>query len=127
MGSLLLRRNHGHQAPARTSARLEAALRGGESIPADWVSLVVVKSGTRASWHLVDSEAVSSAALDPASSPFVLRDRDRELKMLNDRLLIMKVIPSNLKDPSVHRLCLAAAVVPEETERLRLPAESARQ
>lgn len=41
--------------------------------------------------------------------------------MLNDRLLIMKVIPSNLKDP------VAAAVVPEETERLRLPAESARQ
>jgi hypothetical protein len=77
-----------------TSARLETALRLGAPIPADWVSVVIVKRGDRTSWHLVDSEAISAAELDPAASPFVLRDRDQELRVLNDRLLMMSDMAS---------------------------------
>ena len=87
MGGLLRCRIHGNQAPALTSARLDTALKFGEPIPADWVSLVIVESGARMSWHLVDSEAISAAGLDPASSPYVLCNRDHPLRMLNDRLL----------------------------------------
>lgn len=127
MGGLLLCRTHAHQAPLRTSARLQAALRSGEPIPADWVSMVIVKSGIRTSWHLVDSEAISAAGLDPASSPFVLGDRDHELRMSNDRLLILKLLSSDPRNPGVCKLCLAAAVMPQGTQRLRLPAESTEQ
>ncbi len=123
MGGLLLCRTHGNQTPVGTSARLEAALKLAEPIPADWVSMVVVKGGGRTSWHLVDSEAIAAAGLDPAASPFVLRDRDRDLRVLNDRLLILKVLPSDPKSHKVCKRCLAAAVVPKDAERLRLPAE----
>jgi len=102
-------------------ARLQAALKRGEPISAEWVSMVAVKSGIRTSWHLVDSEVVFAAGLDPASSPFVLHDRDRESQASNDRPLILKLLPSASNHPRVCKLCLAAAVVPADAERLRRP------
>ena len=126
MGGLLLCIEHGKQAPVGASDRLVLALKNGLAIPADWVSLVIVQSGDRATWHLVDSERVAATGLDPAQSPFVLQDRDYAQRKLNDRLLIVRVIPSDLKNPRVCRQCLASAVEPQGTERLRLPTQFAK-
>ena len=101
MSGIFLCKTHGLQAPMRTSPRLEAELRLKEPIPANWVSLVVVKSGTRTSWYLVDSEILGAAGLDPTLSPFFLEDRDRALRALNDRLLIMKLFPAEAKNSIV--------------------------
>lgn len=124
MGGILLCRTHGRQGPRGTSARLAEALRLGQPIPADWVSLVVVTSRlSRTQWYLIDSEAVSAAGLDPADGPFVLEDRDVEARQLHDRLLIVKLLPSDLVHPRICKLCLAEAVTPQGTPRLQLPDE----
>lgn len=81
---------HGAQGPASTSARLAEALWAGKSIPEDWVSLVIVQEADQSSFHIVDSQRIVEAGLDPAASPFLLRDRDIAQKQLNDRLLIKK-------------------------------------
>lgn len=123
MSGLLICPRHGGQGPHGTSTRLASKLAVGEPIPADWVSLVVVKSPGGSNWYLVDSEVAAAAGLDPAQGPFVLQNRNRELRRLNDRLLIVRLFPIGFNGPRVCKLCLAGAVEPQTADHLRLPPE----
>ena len=120
MGGIILCPKHGAQGPASTSARLSEALWEGKSIPEDWVSLVIVQEADQSSFHIVDSQRIVEAGLDPAASPFLLRDRDIAQKQLNDRLLIQKILHAERQAPRVCARCLAAAVQPQATPRLAM-------
>ena len=122
MAGILICPSHGSQTPVSASARLRDALCNGVGIPESWVSLVVIHGVDRIIALHIDSALVLEAGLDPAASPFVLFDRDVAQKKLNDRLLIRKLIPSELNTPRVCGRCLAEAIQPQGTKRLSVDA-----
>lgn len=83
---------HGATNHTITSPRLDDAIAQGGSFDQDKICVLQIESDKGLSEYLVDEEFLSKFALVPANKVVRLRDREKDLRRLNDRLLIRRIV-----------------------------------
>lgn len=75
-----------------TSPRLAAAISSNESMPPEEIRYLRFRNDGKSYERAVDSNFLEKFGLPVNDAVVILKDRDKALKQLNDRLLIQKII-----------------------------------